>query len=69
MKHYFEVVTIVGSYEFLYDQNTKGLCFTQWPNGDSTMRIIASGLPKTIEEARVAAKRYVMYIETDYQSC
>lgn len=41
----------------------------QWPSGEKTMRIIAAGLAQTFDQAHLAAKDYVKYIDCDYQSC
>jgi len=69
MQHHFQVSTTVGAYEFLYDQGTRSLCLVRWPDGSPAMRILAAGLPKTIEDATIAASDHIRYIETDYPSC
>jgi hypothetical protein len=64
-KHQFQVSTSAGTYEFLYDQKLCSLCLVQWPDCTQAMRIIAAGLPRTIKDATVAAKRYTAYIEAN----
>lgn len=69
MQHRFQLSTTAGTYEFLYDLSLRSLCLVRWPDGRSAMRILAAGLPKTIEDATIAAATHIRYIETDYQSC
>ena len=69
MQHRFQLSTAVGAYGFSYDQDTCSLCLVRWPDGSPAMRILAAGLPKTIEDATIAAATYIRYIETDYPSC
>lgn len=68
-QHWFQLSTPVGIYEFSYDETSRALCLTCWPDGKAAMRIIAAGLPKTIDDATIAATSYIRYIETDYPSC
>jgi hypothetical protein len=68
-QHRFQLSTPVGIYEFSYDETLRGLCLVRWPDGKAAMRILAVGLPKTIEEATIAATNYIRYIEADYPSC
>jgi hypothetical protein len=69
MQHRFQLSTAVGAYEFSYDLSSRSLCLVRWPDGRSAMRILAAGLPKTIEDATIAAAIHIRYIETDYPSC
>lgn len=69
MQHRFQLSSTVGMYEFSYDQDTRSLCLVRWPDGSPAMRILAAGLPKTIEDATIAATNHIRYIETDYPSC
>jgi hypothetical protein len=68
-QHQFQISASTGIYEFSYDKASRCLCFIRWPDGSATMRILAAGLPKTIEEATIAATNYIRYIEADYPSC
>ena len=68
-QHYFQHITCVGTYEFSWDKISKILYLTYWPNGVLSMRIIAAGLLITIEDAKIAATRYISYIETSSNHC
>jgi hypothetical protein len=69
MDQQLEVKGISGLYKFSYNADERSLRLTAWPNGDPSARIIAAGLPQTLEKARLAAQNYVRYVETDFQSC
>lgn len=68
MEHQLQITGSEGVYTFLYNAKTRGLCMTQWPDGQKAMRIIACGLPQTLDKAQLAAEDYVMYVESEYQS-
>jgi hypothetical protein len=68
-QHRFQIGSSIGLYEFLYDQSARSLRLTQWPDGKPAMRILAAGLPKTIEDATIAAEMHIGYIETGFPNC
>ena len=65
----FELTSPKGIYGFSYNTTTRGVCLIKWPNGEKAMRILAAGLPQTLERAKLAAENYIKYVESDYQSC
>jgi hypothetical protein len=69
MHHRFEVSGAAGQYRFLYDQPQRHLCLVQWPDGRSAMRILACGLPKTLDDAVIAAEKHIGYIEGGFPNC
>jgi hypothetical protein len=69
MDQQLKIKGVNGLYKFLYNAQERSLCLIGWPNGESSARIIAAGLPQTLEKARLAAQNYVRYVETDFQSC
>jgi hypothetical protein len=69
MQHHFEVSGAIGLYQFFYDHPKRHLCLVRWPDGKSAMRILACGLPKTIEDAIIAAKVHIGYIENGFPNC
>jgi hypothetical protein len=68
MDHRLQITGNQGVYTFLYNSETRGLCLTQWPDGQKAMRIISCGLPQAIDKAQLAAKNYVRYVESEYQT-
>lgn len=69
MQHRFEASGGNGSYQFLYDQSRRIVFLVQWPNGRPTEIVLAAGLLKTIEDAIIAAKLHIGYIENGFPNC
>ena len=69
MDQQLEIEGANGLYKFSYNADERSLRLTGWPSGEPSTRIIAAGLPQTLEKARLAAQNYVRYVETDFQSC
>lgn len=65
-QHLLKITTRIGIYKFLYDETSRCICLVCWPDGESAMRILAAGLPKTIQDATIAAENYIRYIENAY---